>query len=56
MPVDGHYDYCNCAMCAPMQALRQQERQRREVLSAMTFHERKAWRIAQRVKQEDADD
>ena len=44
MPTDGHYDYCHCADCMPK---RLAQRERRN-LAAMTFHERKAYRIAKR--------
>lgn len=48
MTDEGHYDSCDCTAC---QCLRGQTRERREYL-ALTFHQRKAWRVAQRTKGE----
>ena len=45
MSTDGCYDYCNCQVCAPKHAAMRESTR----LLAMTFHQRKAERIAKRI-------
>ena len=46
MPTEGHWDYCCCASCYT------DAHRERALLSKMTFHERKAYRIAKRERED----